>query len=91
MPGFFTKNGSWDMASCRDPGILIPVCTKDDRIQGLQIRLDDPPPKIVYDSLGFQKSVEKLRRLQRKYNARIIFPHDLAQFETLEKCPIFYK
>lgn len=48
-------------------------------------------PGIVYDSLGFQKSVEKLRRLQRKYNARIIFPHDLAQFETLEKCPTFYK
>ena len=58
MPGFFTKNGSWDMASCRDPGILIPVCTKDDRIQGLQIRLDDPPPKIVYDSLG-NKTVKK--------------------------------
>ena len=48
-------------------------------------------PGIVYDSLGSQKSVEKLRRLQRKYNARIIFPHDLAQFETLEKCPTFYK
>lgn len=58
MPGFFTKNGSWDMASCRDSGILIPVCTKDDRIQGLQIRLDDPPPKIVYDSLG-NKTVKK--------------------------------
>ena len=42
-------------------------------------------------SRGADSYVEKLRRLQRKYNARIIFPHDLAQFETLEKCPIFYK
>lgn len=48
-------------------------------------------PGIVYDSLGFQKSVEKLYRLQRKYHAKIIFPHDLAQFKSLKKCPYFYQ
>ena len=49
------------------------------------------PPGILYDSLGFQRSIEKLRKLQRKYSAKMIFPHDLAQFESLKKCPYFYE
>jgi predicted RNA-binding Zn-ribbon protein involved in translation (DUF1610 family) len=43
MPGFFTKQCQWRLYGKR--GILIPVCTKDNLIQGLQIRLDDVSDK----------------------------------------------
>ncbi len=58
IPGFYTKNMQWQMACCRYGGILIPVCDKDNRIQGLQIRLDEPPPKIV-DNPDGSKSEKK--------------------------------
>ena len=47
-------------------------------------------PGIIYDSLGFQRSVDKLRSLERKHHAKIIFAHDLEQFETLKKGPAGY-
>lgn len=43
IPGFFTKFCKWQLYG--KPGILIPVCTKDNQIQGLQIRLDDVSDK----------------------------------------------
>lgn len=52
IPGFYTKNNKWQMANCRYSGILIPVCDKDNQVQGLQIRLDEPPPKIVTNPDG---------------------------------------
>lgn len=52
MPGFYTVNNRWQMANCKYSGILIPVCDKDNQVQGLQIRLDNPPPKISYDNNG---------------------------------------
>jgi len=40
IPGFYTDyNGNWDIY-CKS-GILIPVRDKDNKIQGLQLRLDD--------------------------------------------------
>ena len=47
MPGFYTEDFRWQMAGCRHSGFLIPVCDKDSQIQGLQIRLDEPPSKTV--------------------------------------------
>ncbi|WHH58180.1 N-acyl homoserine lactonase family protein [Petroclostridium sp. X23] len=47
-------------------------------------------PGIVYDTLGFDKSIRKLYSLQKKYNAKIIFPHDSEQFSTLKQAPYFY-
>lgn len=47
IPGFYTRNLRWEMSNCRYSGILIPVCDRNNRIQGLQIRLDEPPPKII--------------------------------------------
>ena len=38
IPGFYTDNGKWVMY--RNSGFLIPVCTAEGYIQGLQIRLD---------------------------------------------------
>jgi N-acyl homoserine lactone hydrolase len=48
------------------------------------------PMGTIYDSLGFHRSVAKIRRLQTKYNARIFYPHDLQQFvEEMPKPPQF--
>lgn len=52
IPGFYTKDMKWRMAGCRYSGILIPVCAQDNQIQGLQIRLDEPPPKIITNPDG---------------------------------------
>jgi N-acyl homoserine lactone hydrolase len=53
-----------------------------------------PPPRLpgqFYDSLGFHRTVAKVRRLQLKYDARILYPHDLKQFEEeVLKSPQFY-
>ena len=57
VPGFYTKNLHWEMSNCRYSGILIPVCDMNNQIQGLQIRLDEPPPKIITRSDG--SKVEK--------------------------------
>ena len=45
----------------------------------------------MYDSLGYAESVKKLRRLESKYHATIIFPHDYEQFCTLKQAPYFYE
>lgn len=51
IPGFYTKDMKWRMTCCRYSGILIPVCAQDNQIQGLQIRLDEPP-KIITNPDG---------------------------------------
>jgi N-acyl homoserine lactone hydrolase len=45
----------------------------------------------VYDSLSYFKSVEKVRELEAKYNARVMFSHDMEFFETMKKVPEYYK
>lgn len=58
VPGFYTGYGKWQLSNCKHSGILIPVCSKDNQIQGLQIRLDTPPPKIIVNPDG--SKTEKL-------------------------------
>lgn len=44
-------------------------------------------PGSAYDSMGFVKSVERLHKLQKKYNAEIIFQHDpwkFKEYKTME-------
>jgi len=49
-------------------------------------------PGLVYDSLGFINSVEKVRKLQKKYNAKVVFGHDYEQFWSETKLsPDFYE
>ncbi len=64
MPGFFTKDNQWRMAGKRS-GILIPVCDHHNLIQGVQIRLDEPPPKKVRlpDGSFAQKKGDRFRWL----------------------------
>lgn len=63
IPGFYTKNNRWQIANCRYSGILIPVCDMNNQIQGLQIRFDDPPSKIIEKSDGtkIKKNGERFR------------------------------
>ena len=52
-----------------------------------------PPPVpsgVVYDSLGFMRSVEKVRKLQQKYNATILFAHDGDDLENFRLSPEYY-
>ena len=44
----------------------------------------------IYDSLAFFASIEKIRALQKKKNAKIIFSHDMSCFQALKKAPEYY-
>jgi N-acyl homoserine lactone hydrolase len=53
-----------------------------------------PPAKlsgIVYDSLSFFESMEKVRRLAKEHNAKVMFPHDMEFFKTLKIAPRCYE
>ena len=65
MPGFYTQNGKWMMSNCKYSGILLPVCDKNNFIQGLQIRYDNLPPKIIRDANGnkIEKKGDRFRWL----------------------------
>jgi N-acyl homoserine lactone hydrolase len=52
-----------------------------------------PPTKmsgIVYDSVAFRDSVEKIRALQSEYGAKVMFSHDMPLFKTMKLAPKFY-
>jgi N-acyl homoserine lactone hydrolase len=53
-----------------------------------------PPARlsgVTQDSKSCLESIEKIRELERKYKARVIFSHDIEQFKTLRKAPDFYE
>lgn len=53
-----------------------------------------PPAKssgLLYDSLSYFKSIEKVRKLQKKYNATVIYAHDYEFFQTLKTAPACYE
>ncbi|MCP8969861.1 AhlS family quorum-quenching N-acyl homoserine lactonase [Ectobacillus ponti] len=43
------------------------------------------PPGIIYDSLGYNSTVEKIRRIAKETNSQVWFGHDAAQFQTFRK------
>jgi glyoxylase-like metal-dependent hydrolase (beta-lactamase superfamily II) len=62
----------------------------------MEINYGPPPlaPKPsgqTYDSLGFFRTVEKVKRLQKEYNAEIIYSHDFLRYPHLKKAPYFYE
>jgi N-acyl homoserine lactone hydrolase len=72
-----------------DEGILIfpQDCVYSSEIYG-------PPAKasvLLYDSLSFFKSIEKLRALEKKYDEKVFFAHDEEFFKTIKLAPEFYK
>ena len=46
-------------------------------------------PGILYDLIGFQQTVRKLNLLQKTYQAKIIFPHDLSTIFLPRACTLF--
>jgi N-acyl homoserine lactone hydrolase len=52
-----------------------------------------PPVKIsgiVYDSVSFVESIEKIRNLQKKYAAKVMYSHDMPFFKTMKLAPRYY-
>ncbi|PLR77002.1 MBL fold metallo-hydrolase [Bacillus sp. V3-13] len=43
------------------------------------------PPGIIYDSLGYAKTVEKIRRIASETNSKVWFGHDSEQFRNFRK------
>ena len=56
----------------------------------MQANYEGSPPGILEDSASWHKSLEKIKKLQKKYKASLWFGHDQGQFETLKKAPNFY-
>lgn len=53
-----------------------------------------PPAKasgLLYDSLSFFRSIEKVRKLEKKFAAKVFFAHDEEFFKTIRKAPEFYE
>jgi glyoxylase-like metal-dependent hydrolase (beta-lactamase superfamily II) len=46
---------------------------------------------LMYDSLGYRRTIEKLKGLERKHEAKVFFSHDIGQFETYKLAPAFYE
>lgn len=57
------------------------ICPSD----AIPLRMNyGPPPRLpgaVYDSLGFERTIKKVRKLQKAYNAQIFYSHDKDQYE----------
>jgi N-acyl homoserine lactone hydrolase len=47
-------------------------------------------PGILYDSVACLNSIERVRWLQRRYDATVLFGHDAEQFKTLKLAPEYY-
>lgn len=53
-----------------------------------------PPAKgsgIMYDTIAYFNSIEKVRKLEKKYNAKVMFAHDMEFFKTIKHAPEYYK
>lgn len=83
----FGSGHAWGMIDLEieteELGILIldsdAIYTKDSREPSLK------PPGIIYDSIGWASSLEKIQRLAEEKNAEIWFGHDGDQFEGFRK------
>jgi glyoxylase-like metal-dependent hydrolase (beta-lactamase superfamily II) len=47
-------------------------------------------PGIIHDSLGFLRTAEYIRNYSKKYKAKVLFGHDMEQFNMLKKYPDEY-
>lgn len=53
-----------------------------------------PPAKasgIMHDSVAFFASIEKVRAYEKKYQAKVMFSHDMEFFKTIKKAPAYYE
>lgn len=57
------------------------------------VEIYGPPAKgsgFLFDSISYFKSIEKIRELQKKYDAKVIPAHDWEFFQTLNLAPAYY-
>ena len=47
-------------------------------------------PGLIADTRGYWKTIKRISDLKEKYNAKIIYPHDLDQLNSLKLAPYFY-
>lgn len=48
-------------------------------------------PGVIADSVAFYQSLDKIKKLQKKYDAEVWFAHDIDQFNTFKKVPEYYE
>ena len=48
-------------------------------------------PGLAYDTIGYRKTIERIRRLERRYQARVLFGHDIDQYRSLKFAPEYYE
>lgn len=66
--------------------ILASDCVNTGRNYGPPIQF----PGLAYDTIGYKKTVERIHRLEKKYNAKVLFGHDIDQYRTLKFVPEYY-
>lgn len=47
-------------------------------------------PGLIDDTRGFWQSIDKVKKLKEKYDAVIVYPHDLDQLNQMKTAPYFY-
>ncbi len=64
-------------------------------VDSLNMALNYGPPVrlsgVTVDSKSCFESIEKIRELENKYKAKVIFAHDIEQFRTLRLAPEYYE
>lgn len=45
-------------------------------------------PGLAYDTRGFERTIERIRRLEKAYKAKVLFSHDIDQYITYRKAPL---
>lgn len=55
------------------------------------INLPGHTPGLLHNRSEYFKSIEKVRMLEKKYNATVIPAHDWDLFQTLKKAPFCHK
>ena len=66
--------------------LLVSDCVNTKENYGPPIRF----PGLAYDTIGYQKTVERIHRLEKKYQAKVLFGHDIGQYRELKLVPEFY-
>ncbi|MGN0371200.1 MAG: N-acyl homoserine lactonase family protein [Enterocloster sp.] len=76
------------LVSLKESGnfLLVSDCVNTSLNYGPPIRF----PGLAYDTIGYKKTVEKIKRIEKKYSATVLFGHDIGQYRQLKFVPEFY-
>lgn len=86
------------MAPGHTPGLMAllldlesgPVLFTSDS-ENMQRNWDGQLPGGYWSSLDVVRSTAKLHAVQKEYGARVFFPHDIEQFNSMKKAPEYYE